>query len=160
MKIYDCEVNHLTNPLGFQMEKTVFSWSVGDTQAKAQKSARLLVSRNPDLSAPEYDSGMAAAPGWWNSGCTEACRNRRNRSRRELRCTAQHSWAERKICRLSGRMGRNTDSIPKWIALTYKRHCMSYCDLQQKNGYERERDYGMCISKRLCLGRSYRGGTG
>lgn len=59
MKIYHCEVNHLTNPLGFQMDKTVFSWCVGETTAKLQKSARLLVSRNPDLSQPEYDSGAA-----------------------------------------------------------------------------------------------------
>ena len=59
MKIYHCEVNHLTNPLGFQMDKTVFSWCVGETTAKLQKSARLLVSQNPDLSQPEYDSGAA-----------------------------------------------------------------------------------------------------
>lgn len=59
MKIYNCEVNHLTNPLGFQMEKTIFSWSVGETAAKKQQWSRLLISRNADLSAPEYDSGMA-----------------------------------------------------------------------------------------------------
>ena len=59
MKIYNCEVNHLTNPLGFQMEKTVFSWAVGETAAKKQQWSRLLISRNSDLSAPEYDSGRA-----------------------------------------------------------------------------------------------------
>lgn len=57
MKIYNCEVNHLTNPLGFQMEKTVFSWSVGGTIAKKQQWSRLIISENPDLSAPKYDSG-------------------------------------------------------------------------------------------------------
>lgn len=57
MKIYNCEVNHLTNPLGFQMEKTVFSWAVGETAAKKQQWSRLLISRNSDLTAPEYDSG-------------------------------------------------------------------------------------------------------
>ena len=59
MKIYNCEVNHLTNPLGFQMEKTVFSWAVGETAAKKQQWSRLLISQNSDLSAPEYDSGRA-----------------------------------------------------------------------------------------------------
>lgn len=59
MKIYNCEVNHLTNPLGFQMEKTVFSWAVGETAAKKQQWSRLLISWNADLSAPEYDSGRA-----------------------------------------------------------------------------------------------------
>lgn len=59
MKIYNCEVNHLERPLGFQMDKTVFSWRVAETDAKAQKSARLLISKKADLSQPEYDSGPA-----------------------------------------------------------------------------------------------------
>ena len=28
MKITNCKVNHLTNPLGYWMEKPVFSWQV------------------------------------------------------------------------------------------------------------------------------------
>lgn len=59
MKIYHCEVNHLTNPLGYQMEKTVFSWQVGETAAKLPKWTRLRVSEESDLSQPVYDSGEA-----------------------------------------------------------------------------------------------------
>ena len=28
MKLYDLRVNHLCNPLGYEMNKTVFSWKV------------------------------------------------------------------------------------------------------------------------------------
>ena len=59
MKIYHCEVNHLTNPLGYQMEKTVFSWQVGETAAKLPKWSRLRVSEESDLSQSVYDSGEA-----------------------------------------------------------------------------------------------------
>ncbi len=59
MKIYHCEVNHLTNPLGYQMEKTVFSWQVGETAAKLPKWTRLRVSEESDLSQSVYDSGEA-----------------------------------------------------------------------------------------------------
>lgn len=57
MKIINCEVNHLTNPLGFQMEKTVFSWHVAETSGKAQRYARLRVSLRSDMAEPIYDSG-------------------------------------------------------------------------------------------------------
>lgn len=30
MKITNCKVNHLTNPIGFQMNHIVFSWVVED----------------------------------------------------------------------------------------------------------------------------------
>ncbi len=59
MKIINCEVNHLTNPLGFQMEKTVFSWRVAETAGKAQRYARLRVSERPDMEDTVYDSGEA-----------------------------------------------------------------------------------------------------
>ena len=59
MKIINCEVNHLTNPLGFQMEKTVFSWQVAETTGKTQRYARLRVSLRPDMAEVIYDSGEA-----------------------------------------------------------------------------------------------------
>ncbi len=59
MKIINCEVNHLTNPLGFQMEKTVFSWHVTETGGKKQQSARIRVSLRPDMTEPLCDSGEA-----------------------------------------------------------------------------------------------------
>lgn len=32
MKIYHAQVNHLENPMGFRMERTVFSWKVKDAE--------------------------------------------------------------------------------------------------------------------------------
>lgn len=43
MNITSCRVNHLPNPLGFAMEKTVFSWAVEDARGKYQQAARILV---------------------------------------------------------------------------------------------------------------------
>ena len=58
MKIYHCEVNHLTNPLGYQMEKTVFSWQVGETAAKLPKWTRLRVSEESALSSSPLSSAV------------------------------------------------------------------------------------------------------
>ena len=60
MRIYDCQINHLTNPLGYQMESTVFSWKVADTAGKHQQSARLRVACTPDMSDVICDTGAAA----------------------------------------------------------------------------------------------------
>lgn len=43
MNITCCKVNHLVNPLGFAMDKTVFSWTVEDAVGKRQEAARILV---------------------------------------------------------------------------------------------------------------------
>lgn len=43
MKIYDMKVNHLTNPLGFLMTRTVFSWKVAEAIGKNQTEARIQV---------------------------------------------------------------------------------------------------------------------
>ncbi len=59
MKIINCEVNHLTNPLGFQMEKTVFSWCVTETDGKMQRFARIRVSLRDNMADTVYDSGEA-----------------------------------------------------------------------------------------------------
>lgn len=48
MKIYDARVNHMTNPLGFMLEGTVFSWKVKEAQGKKQKEARILVWKDKD----------------------------------------------------------------------------------------------------------------
>jgi hypothetical protein len=36
MKIYHAQVNHLENPMGFRMERTVFSWKVKDAEGKTE----------------------------------------------------------------------------------------------------------------------------
>ena len=43
MKIYDMKVNHLTNPLGFRMTRTVFSWKVKEAAGKRQTQARIRI---------------------------------------------------------------------------------------------------------------------
>lgn len=43
MTITDCKVNHLTNPLGYAMKRTVFSWTVTGAAGKEQTAARIVV---------------------------------------------------------------------------------------------------------------------
>jgi len=43
MRITDCRVNHLQNPIGFAMDRTVFSWKVTDTADAEQRAARIRV---------------------------------------------------------------------------------------------------------------------
>lgn len=51
MRIQNCQVNHLKNPMGYAMDKTVFSWTVEDAQGKYQKEARILVRNGKDVIA-------------------------------------------------------------------------------------------------------------
>ena len=60
MRIYGCEINHLTNPLGYHMENTVFSWKVADTEGVHQRDARLRVALRPDMTNVIHDTGKAA----------------------------------------------------------------------------------------------------
>ena len=57
MKITECRVNHLENPLGYEMSGTRFSWKVEDAKGKRQKEARILISLSPDLKEPLADTG-------------------------------------------------------------------------------------------------------
>ena len=43
MRITSCKINHLKNPLGFAMEKAVFSWTVEESTGKRQAAARIRV---------------------------------------------------------------------------------------------------------------------
>lgn len=61
MKIYDMKVNHLVNPLGFRMERTIFSWKVREAAGTRQKSARVRVAADPQMESLLFDSGMDAA---------------------------------------------------------------------------------------------------
>ena len=49
MEIYNLRVNHLKNPLGYKMEKTVFSWKVRGSKGKQQVSAKIRVGYSEDL---------------------------------------------------------------------------------------------------------------
>ena len=41
MVIYDCKVNHLTDPLGYELGTPVFSWKVREATGTRQTAARL-----------------------------------------------------------------------------------------------------------------------
>ncbi len=56
MKIVNCKVNHLENPLGYYMDHTVFSWMVEESSGKRQAGARIQVWSNGAVAA---DTGWA-----------------------------------------------------------------------------------------------------
>lgn len=55
MTITNCKVNHLTNPLGYAMKRTVFSWTVLGAVGKKQTAARIIVRQNEQL---VFDTGF------------------------------------------------------------------------------------------------------
>ncbi len=58
MKLTHLRVDHLGEPLGFQMERPVFSWVVSDTVSQKQEKAQLTVYRGEQC---VYDTGPAEA---------------------------------------------------------------------------------------------------
>lgn len=57
MQIYHAQVNHLNNPVGFRMERTVFSWKVKDAKGKKQSYARIKVAADENMEQILFDSG-------------------------------------------------------------------------------------------------------
>lgn len=57
MNIEHMRVNHIKNPMGFLMDKPVFSYKVKGAKGKKQASGRIQVSKQKDMSNPIYDSG-------------------------------------------------------------------------------------------------------
>lgn len=55
MQIKSCKVNHLVNPLGYAMEKCVFSWTVEESTGAFQTAARIVVKQG---------SSVVADTGW------------------------------------------------------------------------------------------------
>ena len=64
MKIINCKVNHLFNPLGYALNGTAFSWTVEDAKGKRQTAARIIVQREGDPVADTDWAGLdsLAAP--------------------------------------------------------------------------------------------------
>ena len=60
MQIYDTKVNHLTNPLGYQMKRIVFSWKVREAKGTCQRTARIQVALDKDMQDILFDSGYDA----------------------------------------------------------------------------------------------------
>lgn len=56
MIITNCKVNHLSNPLGYHMDRTVFSWMVEDAKGKRQTVACIVVFKGDIVIA---DTGWA-----------------------------------------------------------------------------------------------------
>ena len=58
MEIYACKVNHLKNPLGFDMTDTVFSWKVRNAKGKKQSAARIQVALDEAFTQIAADTGF------------------------------------------------------------------------------------------------------
>ena len=57
MKIIHCKLNHLTNPLGWDVEHPTISYVVTEARGCFQRAARVWVSLSPDFAENLYDSG-------------------------------------------------------------------------------------------------------
>lgn len=57
MIIRHLRTNHLENPLGFYMERPVFSWVVSESTGKKQAAAQIKVGLDPSLDSLVFDSG-------------------------------------------------------------------------------------------------------
>ncbi len=58
MKLYDLKVNHLKNPLGFRMERTVFTWKTAEMEGRKQVSARIRVALDSAMENILADTGF------------------------------------------------------------------------------------------------------
>ena len=61
MKITNLKTNHIVNPVGFQMDRPVFSWQVTGAQGKRQKTARVRVAADEGMTRILADTGWDAA---------------------------------------------------------------------------------------------------
>lgn len=48
-KIYAAKTNHITNPIGFNMDSIAFSWKVKGCRGQEQKHARIVISKTKPL---------------------------------------------------------------------------------------------------------------
>lgn len=58
MKIINCKVNHLTNPLGFELNHPTISYVVTEAKGSYQKLSRVMVSLSEDFTEYCFDSGL------------------------------------------------------------------------------------------------------
>ena len=56
-KIYAAKTNHITNPIGFNMDTIAFSWKVKGCRGQEQKHARIVISKNKTFTDICYDTG-------------------------------------------------------------------------------------------------------
>ena len=58
-KIYAAKTNHITNPIGFNMDSIAFSWKVKGCRGQEQKHARIVISKNKTFTDICHDTGEA-----------------------------------------------------------------------------------------------------
>ena len=58
MKIRNLRTNHLTNPMGYAMEKPLFTWTAEDSTGLKQRAARVQVSLSERFDECLFDSGL------------------------------------------------------------------------------------------------------
>lgn len=63
MKISHLKTNHVTNPLGYAIEKPTFSWIVEDTSDTTQTAAQVLISLDRHFEQVIFDSGKVDGAG-------------------------------------------------------------------------------------------------
>ena len=57
MRIINCKVNHLSNPLGYELGEPVFSWVVESAEGAKAAAARIIIRRGEEIAA---DTGWTA----------------------------------------------------------------------------------------------------
>ena len=58
MKIRSLRTNHLTNPLGYAIDRPVLTWTAESATGKKQQSACVQISLNDAFEPCLYDSGL------------------------------------------------------------------------------------------------------
>ena len=60
MRIHQLKVNHIINPLGYELGRPVFSYLVAESTGRHQKAARIRVAEDAAMEQVIFDSGMSA----------------------------------------------------------------------------------------------------
>lgn len=121
MNITSCRVNHLPNPLGFAMEKTVFSWAVEDARGKYQQAARILVKAGGSVVADtqwaELDS-LAAPVEFPRKPCTRYTWTVAVRTDAGEEAVSEENWFETGLDRWQAKWIGCDDSEPRHPVFT------------------------------------------
>lgn len=60
MNITQLRVNHVSNPLGFELDPLCLSWVTGETESKRQTAAQVQIAFDPDFHNICFDSGKSS----------------------------------------------------------------------------------------------------
>ena len=58
MKIVNTRVNHLVNPIGYQLPHLSFSYVTEEAEGKKQKAAQIRIYADPERKQVLYDTGV------------------------------------------------------------------------------------------------------